>query len=47
VYEFRRREGLSFHNGDPFTAEDVKFTFRRYKSRILHEKVREVEIVDP
>ena len=20
-----------FHNGDPFTAEDVKFTFRRYK----------------
>jgi peptide/nickel transport system substrate-binding protein len=47
VYEFKLREGIKFHNGDPFTAEDVKFTFRRYKSPILHEKVREVEIVDP
>jgi peptide/nickel transport system substrate-binding protein len=47
VYEFKLREGLTFHNGDPFTAEDVKFTFLRYKSNIMHEKVREVEIVDP
>ena len=47
VYEFKLREGLTFHNGDPFTAEDVKFTFLRYKSNTLHEKVREVEIVDP
>jgi peptide/nickel transport system substrate-binding protein len=38
---------LKFHNGDPFTAEDVKFSFRRYKLNILQEKVREVEIVDP
>src|SRR5215510_7923136 len=47
VYEFKLREGLKFHNGDPFSAEDVKFSFLRYKSRILHERVREVEIVDP
>ena len=47
VYAFKLREGLTFHNGDPFTAEDVKFTFRRYKSPLLHAKVREVEIVDP
>src|SRR3989449_257314 len=47
VYEFKLREGLKFHNGDPFTAEDVKFSFLRYKSKIMHEKVREVEIVDP
>jgi peptide/nickel transport system substrate-binding protein len=47
VYEFKLRQGLTFHNGDPFTAEDVKFTFLRYKSPTLHEKVREVEIVDP
>src|SRR5712691_4059226 len=47
VYEFKLREGLTFHNGDPFTAEDVKFSFWRYKSPILHEKVREVEIVEP
>ncbi len=24
VYEFKLREGLKFHNGDPFTAEDVR-----------------------
>lgn len=47
TYEFKLREGLKFHNGDPFTAEDVKFSFLRYKSAILHERVREVEIVGP
>src|SRR5499426_4251488 len=47
AYEFKLREGLKFHNGDPFTAEDVKFTFGRYKFPLLHEKVREIEIVDP
>jgi peptide/nickel transport system substrate-binding protein len=47
IYEFKLRQGLTFHNGDPFTAEDVKFTFLRYKSNTLQEKVREVEIVDP
>src|SRR5437773_417587 len=31
VYEFKLRAGLKFHNGDAFTAEDVKFTFERYK----------------
>jgi peptide/nickel transport system substrate-binding protein len=48
VYEFKLRPGLRFHNGDPFTAEDVKFSFQRAKSsRVLKDKVREVEIVDP
>src|SRR5205085_4682511 len=48
VYEFKLREGLRFHNGDPFTAEDVKFSFHRTKgAKILKEKVREVAIVDP
>ena len=47
VYEFKLREGLKFHNGDPFTTEDVQFSFLRYKSKILQERVREVEIVDP
>src|SRR5437773_10626298 len=31
TYEFKLREGLRFHNGDPFTAEDVKFSFHRYR----------------
>ena len=48
VYEFKLRQGLKFHNGDPFTAEDVKFSFLRYKgSKQLRDQVREVEIVDP
>jgi peptide/nickel transport system substrate-binding protein len=48
VWEFKLREGLKFHNGDPFTAEDVKFSFQRNKgARILKEKVREITIVDP
>jgi peptide/nickel transport system substrate-binding protein len=50
TYEFMLREGLTFHNGDPFTAEDVKFSFLRYKgtsAKLLHERVQAVEIVDP
>src|SRR3989475_3646490 len=50
VYEFKLREGLRFHNGDPFTAEDVKFSFHRYRgvsARLLHERVEEVRAVDP
>src|SRR2546428_144717 len=46
VYEFKLREGLKFHNGDPFTAEDVKFSFQRSKgARQVREKVRALEVV--
>src|SRR5499426_4469807 len=45
-YEFKLRQGIKFHNGDPFTAEDVKFSFQRTKAKLLHEKVKEVAIVD-
>jgi peptide/nickel transport system substrate-binding protein len=50
VYEFKLREGLKFHNGDPFTAEDVKFSFHRYRgvsAKLLHDRVKAVEIIDP
>ena len=49
TYEFRLRSGLKFHNGDPCTAEDVQFSFRRYKGSGANEfqtKVKSVEVVD-
>ena len=47
TYEFVLRKGLTFHNGDPFTAEDAQFSFQRAKGSILHQKVKEVVVVDP
>src|SRR5881628_962999 len=50
VYEFVLRKGATFHNGEPVTAEDVKFSFERYRgisARVLKEKVAAVETPDP
>jgi len=49
-YEFVLRKGVRFHNGDPVTAEDAKFSFERYRgvsAKILKEKVAAVETPDP
>jgi peptide/nickel transport system substrate-binding protein len=49
-YEFVLRKGVKFQNGDPVTAEDVKFSFERYRgasAALLKAKVAAVEIVDP
>ena len=46
-YDFKLRDTLKFHNGDSFTAEDVKFSFARAKGKLLHEKVKEVTVVSP
>lgn len=29
-YDFQLRQGVTFQNGQPFTADDVKFSFERY-----------------
>jgi peptide/nickel transport system substrate-binding protein len=50
VYEFVLRAGARFHNGEPVTADDVKFSFERYRgaaARLMKEKVAAVEVVDP
>jgi len=50
AYEFKLRRGLKFHNGDPVTAEDVKFSFERYKgagAKELQARVEHVETPDP
>src|SRR3977135_2385595 len=38
VYDFVLRRGLTFHNGDAFTAEDAQFSFQRAKVALLHQK---------
>ncbi len=49
TYEFVVRSGVKFHNGDPVTADDVKFSFERYKgggAKLLKDRVKEVQVVD-
>src|SRR6201987_726979 len=49
-YEFILRKGAVFHNGDPVTSEDVKFSFDRYRGAahaLIKERVESVETPDP
>src|SRR5256712_4044720 len=50
VYDFVLRKGVKFHNGDPVTAEDVKFSLERYRgasAKPLKASVAAVETPDP
>ena len=49
TYDFVIREGAAFHNGDPVTSADVKFSFDRYRGvahDLLQARVAEVETPD-
>lgn len=46
---FVLRQGLKFHNGEPVTPEDVKFTYEHYRGAqagVLKAKTERIEIVD-
>ena len=55
TYEFTLRAGVKFHNGDPFTAEDVRFSWMRAispalnwpKAGVLAANIADVEILGP
>jgi len=51
VWRFHLREGVRFHDGAPFTADDVAFSFQRVRKpgsdlRAMVATIREVRVVD-
>lgn len=51
TWEFKLQENVKFHNGDDFTAADVKYSFERIKAlpspaAFLIDEVKEVVVVD-
>ena len=49
AYDFALRRGATFHNGEPVTAEDVKFSFERYRGAAatsLKQRVSGVDVID-
>src|SRR5262247_656447 len=46
---FTLRKGLKFHNGEPVTPQDVKFSYENYrgaKADVFKKKTERIEIVD-
>src|SRR5678816_2844251 len=49
-YEFVLRKNAKFHNGDPVTSDDVKFSFDRYRGAahaLMKDRVAAIETPDP
>lgn len=46
VYTFNLREGVVFHNGEPFEADDVVYTFERAKSEGIPYTLARVGVID-
>src|SRR4051794_5703625 len=49
TYEFTLRDDAVFHNGEPVTAEDVRYSFQRYRGTDhapLHDRVDGIDAPD-
>jgi peptide/nickel transport system substrate-binding protein len=51
VWRFHLRRGVTFHNGNPFTADDVAFSVERVRSagaglELIAEKIEAVRVID-
>src|SRR5262245_51566800 len=49
VYEFVLRKGVMFHNGEPVTGDDVRFSFERYRgvfAKALKDRVEGIDVPD-
>jgi peptide/nickel transport system substrate-binding protein len=54
TYIFHLRSGVKFHNGQPFSAEDVKWTFERIQNPAnaspnltIYSVIKSVTVIDP
>src|SRR5262249_24530262 len=46
---FRLRPGLKFHDGQPLTTADVKWTYENFKgayAKLFHDKLEHIQLVD-
>lgn len=52
TWRVKLRSGVKFHNGDPLTSEDVKFTFERVAAdetlqvQPYYEQIKEIKVID-